>query len=804
MATRETADIAAVFAQASLLHQQGRLKEAVMLYQRVLLADPVHFDAQHMLGLLFAQQGEFLEAVKAIGHALKLEPRNQQALANFGNVLRALGRPDEALLSYDAAISENRDDAVIWFNRGLLLAEMGRLPDAVASHERAIAIAPNHGEALFARAAALAEMGRPDDALKACDAVIATRPDVAEAFNLRGSLQWRLGRPDAALDSFNSALSIAPGHAVFLNNRGLALTALERHEEALKNYDWALTVRPGYVEALNNRGNALASLQRFDQALESYDKALGFTPGHADALANKGASLVALQRFDEALEAYDMALKHQPAASKARYNRGVALGHMQRFAEALAEFERVLADDPRHANVLSAAVNAALNLCDWSKVRLLGELATRAVAENAVVIAPFTLLSLSDDAALHLTCAQAWLKNKGALCSGPWRETVARGHERLRIAYVSSDFAAHPVGHQIAALLEQHDRSGFEIHGVSIGPDDGSNIRARLARACDQFHDLRLMSDHDAAAMVRRLEIDIAVDLNGHTQYARPGLFAARPAPVQVSWLGYPSTTGSSCIDYVIADGHVLPFADQPHYSEKIVHLPDSYFAPGDPPPVASLSTRQEEGLPTEGLVFSCFNQSWKIREALFDVWMRLLRKVPQSVLWLKDHPPEVRARLEREAQARDVDSGRLFWAVRAGRERHLARLGLADLILDTLPYNAHATASDALWAGVPVITCAGRSFAGRVASSQLLAAGLPELVAANLAEYEALALKLAYDPGALAGLRDKLVSNRARMPFFDCTRHVRMMEAAYRQMWHDAQTGGPPKGFALTLEADQ
>jgi protein O-GlcNAc transferase len=801
MVTQGPTDIAAAFARASLLHQQGRLKEAAPLYRRVLLADPAHFDAHHMLGLLRAQQGEFLEAVKAIAQALKLAPRNQQALANFGNVLRALGQREEALASYDAAISENRDDAVIWFNRGLLLAEMRRLPDAVASYDRALAIAPDNDDTLFSRASALGDMGRLEEALAGCDATIAVRPDRADAFNLRGSLLWRLGRFDAALDAFNIALSISPGNADFLNNRGLALTALERHEEALKNYDAALAARPGYLEALVNRGNALASLQRFDEALDSHDRALAIKPGHPDALANRAAALVALQRFEEALEAYAAVLTQKPGNSKVRYNRGVALGHTQRFAEALAEFEAVLATDPRHPYALSAAANAALNLCDWPKVELFEEWITRAVSENTAAIAPFTLLGYSDKPSLHLKCARAWLGDKAVQWCGPWREDLARGHEKLRIAYVSSDFGAHPVGYQLAALLELHDRSGFEIHGVSLGPDDASDIRARLARACDQFHDVHLMNDRDAAFLLRRLEIDIAVDLNGHTQHGRPGLFTTRPAPVQVNWLGYPSTTGSAAMDYVIADANVLAFADQPYFSEMIVHLPDSYFPPGDRPPASTPATRQEECLPPDGVVFSCFNQSWKIRETLFDVWMRLLREIPGSVLWLKDHPPEVRARLEQEAQSRNVDAKRLVWAKRVDRNGHLSRLGLADLMLDTLPYNAHATASDALWAGVPVVTCAGTAFEGRVAASLLHAAGVPELVTATLAHYESLALKLARDAAARLRSREKLAANRARMPFFDSRRHARMMEVAYRQMWRNAQGGAGPKAFALTLE---
>jgi protein O-GlcNAc transferase len=798
MVTEDRLDIAASFARAGLLHQEGRLEEAAPLYQHVLAADPAHFDAHHMLGLLRAQQGDFLEAVKALGHALKVNPRNQQALSNFGNVLRALGQRDAALASYDAAISENRDDAVVWFNRGLLLAEMRRLPDALESYDRCIQLAPGHGEALLARAVALGEMGRFQDGVASCDTAIRVRPDMAQAFNLRGNLLWQMGRPDAALDAFNSALSIAPGHAEFLNNRGMALVALGRPEDALASFDAALSCQPRHVEAFNNRGNALAGLQRFEEALASYDQALRLRPDHGEALNNRAAALVALGRFDDALGAYDTALAHRPQNSQLRYNRGVALAQMQRCAEALADFEAAAAIDPRHPYALGAAANAALNLSDWPKVRLLGERITRAVMDNSAVVAPFVLIGMSDDAALHLKCARRWLADKGA--SGQaWRDPVVGAHDRLRIAYVSSDFGDHPVGHQLAALLEHHDRTQFEIHGVSLGGNDGSTVRDRLVAACDEFHDIHLMSDRDAGALLRRLKIDIAVDLNGHTQYGRPGLFAARPAPVQVNWLGYPSTTGSAAIDYVIADAHALPLTDQPHTSEMIVHLPDSYFAPGDAPPGTAAPARQEEGLPEDGVVFCCFNQSWKIREDVFEVWMRLLRAVPGSVLWLKDHPADVRARLVQEAQARGVDAGRLVWARPADRPRHLARLALADLVLDTLPYNAHATAGDALWAGVPVVTCRGNAFAGRVAASLLHAAGAPELVTETLSGYEELALSLARDPAMRAQLREILSGRRA--PFFDSRRHVRMMEAAYRQMWRNAQTGVPPKGFTVTLQ---
>jgi protein O-GlcNAc transferase len=795
MAPQKPIDIQAAFARATALHQQGNLKEAAPLYQHILAADPANFDAHHMLGVLRAQQGRFLEAVKAIAHALKVSPRNQQALANFGNVLKALGQFDEALLSYDTALSVDQSAAVTWFNRGLVLWDMRRFEEAVASYGKALAIAPNYAEALLSRAAALRDLGRFEEALSSCDAAIGKVADSAEAFNLRGVLLWRLKRFDAALDSYNIALSILPRAPEVLNNRSLALMGLERGEEALQSCDAALAIKPGYVEALNNRGIAQASLQQLDQALQSYDRAIALKPDYLEALNNKGGVLAALGRFDEALACYDALLKFDPASSSAQYNSGLALAHLHRFDEALIRFEGALASSPRHPYALSAAANAALNLCDWARVEALGGRIARDIVENRSVISPFTLLGYSADASLHLQCAKIYLKDKGAAC-----RNMPRGshrHEKLRIAYVSSDFGDHPVAHQIVDLLERHDRALFEIHGISLGPDDGSDIRARLMQATDRFHDVQAMHDRDAAGLMRQLEIDIAVDLNGHTQDARPGLFAGRAAPVQVNYLGYPATIGSTCMDYILADPVVAPLRDQPFYTEAIVHLPDSYFASARPSLPPSLA-RRDAGLPETGVVFCCFNQNWKITALVFDVWMRLLREVSGSVLWLRECAQGPRSNLQREAEARGVAADRLIFAGKADRDRYLARLQLADMVLDTLPYNAHATASDALWAGVPVITCAGQAFAGRVAASLLQAAGLAELVTASLADYESLALTLARDPGALASLREKLARNRVTAPLFDTDRTRRNIEAAYRRMWEIAARGGPPAPFAV------
>jgi predicted O-linked N-acetylglucosamine transferase (SPINDLY family) len=404
---------------------------------------------------------------------------------------------------------------------------------------------------------------------------------------------------------------------------------------------------------------------------------------------------------------------------------------------------------------------------------------------------PLTFLGYSDDKKLQLQCAAATTR---VLAPDPvpplWNGEVYR-HERLRLAYVSCDFREHAVAFQLAPLIEVHDRSRFQVIGISTGLADASAIRARLAKGFDRFHDFAGLNSDEIARRLREMEVDIAIDLGGHTGMSRLQVFSHRPAPIQASWLGFPGTTGAAFMDYLIADNTVAPQQDQPFYSEKLVQLPDSFF-PTDPArKIGAMPSRSELGLPQHGIVFCCFNNNWKITRSVFDVWMRLLKQVPASVLWLKQPGPDTRSNLEQEAAARGIDPQRLIFAENAPLEEdHLARYGMADLFLDTLPYNAHATACDALWAGLPVITCKGESFAGRVAASLLNAVGLPELVTQTLEDYEGLCLALAKDPARLDALKTKLAQNLAHAPLFDLDRFRQKIEAAYLAMW-DARSLG-------------
>jgi protein O-GlcNAc transferase len=400
---------------------------------------------------------------------------------------------------------------------------------------------------------------------------------------------------------------------------------------------------------------------------------------------------------------------------------------------------------------------------------------------------------------LQLQCARTYVKHKTQDLPTAIEKPKAWRHDKIRIAYVSADFHEHATSHLIAELFERHDRKRFELFGISLGPDDGSEIRRRVVEALDHFHDVRAHDDREVASLLRELEIDIAVDLKGHTKGERFGIFAHRPAPIQVSYLGFPGTTGADFIDYVIADEIVLPFDQQPFWSEKIVHLPGCYQVNDRKREIAERTpTRKECGLPEQGFVFCSFNNSYKITPEFFDIWMRLLNKIEGSALWLLRGNAAVERNLRREAAARGVDPARLVFAEPIVLCEHLARHRLADLFLDTLPVNAHTTASDALWAGLPVLTCLGKGFAARVAASLLDAVGLPELVTKSLEEYEALALKLAREPALLSAYRDRLEKNGPTAQLFDADRLRRHLEQAYTTMLDIERRGEKPRGFSV------
>jgi protein O-GlcNAc transferase len=508
--------------------------------------------------------------------------------------------------------------------------------------------------------------------------------------------------------------------------------------------------------------------------------------------------LHALKRFGEAVASYDHVVALNSEYGDAVINRSIALQAMKRFREAAASYDQALALVPDYRYGFTGLAECALKLCDWTRQSQLAGEVRRRVIDHTSCIYPFLLLGYTDDASLQLAAARNYIQDQQLDSPpSPMSDTIWV-NDKIKIAYVSSNFHSHASAH-LAELFERHDRSRFEVIGVSSGPDDGSAMRARLVAAFDRFIEAGSMSDEAVAQMVANSRIDIGVDLNGHTRGARPGVFACRPAPIQVNYNGFPGTIGAEFIDYIIGDAIVLPFDQQSNYPERIVHLPDCYWVNDRRCVVAEYTpTRLEVGLPASGFVFCCFNNSWKITPAVFDIWMRLLQAVEGSVIWLIHDNEDTEANLRNEAEARGVDPARLVFAPRLPPSEHLARQRLADLFLDTLPCNAHTTTTDALWTGLPVLTCLGKNFAGRVAASMLNAVGLSELVTHSLEEYETLARRLATHGPLFRGIRQTLEQNRLTFPLFDADRYCWHIEAAYTTMWEIWQRGERPRSFSV------
>ena len=575
----------------------------------------------------------------------------------------------------------------------------------------------------------------------------------------------------------------------------LALGDLESAERVLRA---EVDAHPDLVDARNALGVALINQGRGEDALAVFLEAARLAPQSAEANNNAGNVLSDLGRTEEAIPYLEKAIAAQPDLADAHHNLGMIYQSLKRHEAAAASLERALALAPEASYTLSYLVGSELALCRWERIEPRIAALREQVRSRGIPAAPFIYVAVSPSPEEQRRCAELHVRERFPAAPAPMAQAARYSHERIRVAYLSADFHEHATAQLAAGLFERHDRDKFEVFGVSYGADDGSPMRRRLAAAFDRFIDVRREGDAAVAAMLRNWEIDIAVDLKGHTTDARFGILAHRPAPVQASWLGFPGTSGAPFIDYVIADRVVLPAAEQRFYSEKVVTLPDCYQVNDSTRRVGTGMTRAVAGLPARDFVFCCFNNTYKITPEMFGLWMRLLQFGPGSMLWLLEDSPAASANLRRAAQARGVAPERIVFAPRMANAEHLARHRLADLFLDTLPYNAHTTGSDALWAGLPLLTCAGSSFAGRVAESLLRAVGLPELVTRSLTEYEALALKLAQAPALAAELRTKLERNRTTAPLFDTDRFRRHLEAAYTAMWQRAQRSEAPAGFSV------
>lgn len=951
----QSSTINQLFHQGVTLHQQGKLANAKAIYEQVLVKQPKHFDAVHLLGVIAAQTGNPDVAADMIGKAILINPNSAPAHSNRGNALKLLNRLEEALICYDKAIAIQPEYAEAYNNRGNVLNELTRTSEALLNYNKALSIQPNYAEALFNRGNALKAQHQFDEALSSYDKAISLSPNFAQAFNNRGSTLVVLNLPEEALASFDKAITIQSNFSDAFFNRGNTLLGLNRTLEALASYDKALDIRPDFPDALNNRGKALKELKRFHDALESYEKALAIRPDFADALNNHGNVLIELKQFANAIDSYDKAIISQPDFAKAFNNRGNALKVLKRLDEALASYDNSLAIQPDYAdaiynrgnalkdlNRLSDALicydkaialksdfaeafnnrgitlkelncledalasydkaiaihpsyaeafinrgnvlknlkrfhealasydiaidirpnyaeainnrgsalqelmhkdqalqcydnaiamqtdyvdahynrgnllkeferleealesydtalalkpdydflfgqklNTLASLCDWRELPdHLASLELSIAAERKVII-PFLALGLTDNPKLQFLASKIYTSAVFPASTILGDITKREPDGKIRLAYYSADFRNHVVSDLIVEMFEMHDSSRFEVYGFSFGPESNDQMRQRIANAIDHFIDARSMTDIEIVQMSRRIGIDIAIDLGGHTQDSRTGVFAMRCAPIQINYLGYPGTMGVDYFDYIIADKMIIPKENQQYYSEKIIYLPHS-FQVNDSKRLTSkkVFTRAEVGLPATGVIFCCFNNTYKILPETFDSWMRILKAVDGSILWLFAEQSTAVQNLCKEAALRGVNPERLVFAGRVKIDEHLARQSIADLFLDTLPFNAGATASAALWVGLPILTRIGESFTSRYAASLLAAMDLPELITQTQSQYEAKAIELGKNILKLAQLKEKVKKNRETSALFNSQLFTRHIESAYFEVY--------------------
>ncbi|WP_130470853.1 tetratricopeptide repeat protein, partial [Candidatus Magnetaquicoccus inordinatus] len=826
-----------LFQQTILLQRQNRLPEAIACCQKLLELRPEHVEFFHLLGHLYFQSGEpqkaviwirkacqlrpdqpvfwqnlgiilsglneLDEAIHCFRQVLALQPNQHEALHHLGNLLRMQGKINEAIHCLQQALAMQPDLFEVHNSLGNLLLAAGRPQEAIASYQQAVTLQPNHQNAYTNLGNVLLDQGRIEEAIQCYQKALAIQPTLCEAHNGMGNALKEARKLDEAIACFHRALSINPAHVASYHNLGVTLQLRGDLEEAIACYRKALAVQPNSHETYNNLGSALASQARTNEAIACYQKAIELYPHFCSAYGNIGIALQRDERLEEAVEYYRKALAINPQDKASLSNLGFALQLLGDVEQSIACYQQVLDNSPNDPEAHGSVLHQMLHICDWHD--FYGRFARMMAAFHAGQgsINPFIMLSLPTTPEEQLQCAILSSDNKYGI-----RRNMAASRvydltpPRLKIGYFSCDYQDHATTHLMAELFEIHDRQRVETIAYSYGQDDGQTMRRRIIAASDSFVDLRLLSHQDAAQRILDDGVHILVEMKGYTKDSRLEVPALRPAPIQVSWLGYPGTVGADFIDYVLSDPFVSPPECASHFTEKIVRL-DSCYQPNDRKRAIAprTPTRKECGLPEEGFLFVCFNKNYKINPPIFDIWMRLLRATPGSLLWLFEANQWVVTNIRREAQERGVDPDRIYFAPKMPAPLHLARYRLADLVLDSYPYTSHTTGSDALWAAAPLITYAGQSFASRVAGSLLSYVGLPELVTFTLEDYEALAMELAHAPERLAEIKAKLQRNLPTAPLFDTPRFARSLEKSYAMMWERYRAGLAPDHIDVRVE---
>ena len=673
-------------------------------------------------------------------------------------------------------MKSNYNDALKQFNDG-------KINEAKEICTEILKSEPNNFSAYYLLGVILFQKKNYIKSIELISKAIEINPKNSEFYNFKGIALVHLNKFEEAIDSWTKAIEIDPNSLDAYNNKGNALIKLKKNELALKNFDQALKLKPNFSQAHHNRSVVLKNLNRFEVALESVNKAIEINPKYVDAYNLKGVILRELNQIEDSLNNYDKAIKLNPNFADAHLNRGnLLLNENKQLNLALESFTKALKINPNLNFLFGKYIHTKAWLSNWDLIDEEINSLKDKITSGMKTATPFPILSLIDLPDLQKKNAENYVKNEYSLSSNLEPIVKRPSNKKIRIGYYSSDFNNHPTSFLMIQLLELHDRSNFEIFCFSLANRKDDEMRKRVSNSCDKFLDVSLKSDEEIARISRDLNIDIACDVMGFTKGNKFQIFAEKCAPIQVSYLAFPGTTGANFIDYVIADKTVISQELKKYYSEKIIFLPDTYQVNDSAKKISDkVFTREEMGLPKDSFVFCCFNKNYKILPSVFDIWMNLLKKVKDSVLWLLVENTKAQENLKKEATKRNIDENRIIFAKIMPLDDHLARHRCADLFIDTFPYTAHTTCSDALWAGLPVVTRIGKSFASRVSASLLNAIDLPELITHSEEEFENLALDFANNKNKLNQVKVKLEKNKISNSLFNTKLYTKNIESSYK-----------------------
>ena len=742
----------------------GKFKVALSKAEPLVALFPKSTIILNIMGSSNASLENYDLALTIFEQALKINPDDFDVLNNMGNAQKGKGDLNSAVATFKQALKLSPNNAAVYYNLGFALQEKGELEAAIHNYKQAIKIMPAHAQTYLNMGNALQEKGDLDAAIDSYKHAIKLKPAYAEAYLNMGNARQGRGEVDAAIDSYKQAIKLKPVYAEAYNNMGNVLYDNGDLDAAINNCKQAIKIKPDFAEAYNNMGNAQQGKGELTAAIDSYKKAIQLKPDFAEAYSNMGNAQQGKGDPDSAIFSYKKAIKITPELEATR----------------------------------SQMLYQQSYICDWGAIEedrglipFLGTLTQK--------ISPFTMLAFEDKPVSSLKRAKLYSIENDKQKLSYKKVSLGQRKEKLKIAYCSGFVTQNPVSILTAKIIELHDRSHFKVFGFYYGKSPSDQYLKRIQAGVDTFVDVGQLSDKNIAEVIHGYEIDIAIDLHGYMEGARCGVLAFRPAPIQINYFGYPGTLGADFIDYIVGDEVVIPESQKQNYSENIIYLPNCYMPQDNTRLVSNkLTSRLDCGLPISGFIFCCFNSSHKITPQEFDIWMRLLNKVKGSALWLLKSNKWAIMNLRREATSRGIDPNRLVFADRLPVDEHLGRLKFADLFLDTFNFNAHTSASDALWAGVPVVTKIGDGFAARVAGSLLAAVELPELITTSEEEYEALALSLATNSNKLSRIKKKLAENKTSTPLFDTVTYTKNLEKAYIKSYDRYAGGLPPSEFKV------